>query len=184
MNEAKIFGLAGWSGSGKTTLILKVVESLIASGLSVSTLKHTHHNVDIDKPGKDTYRQREAGASEVMLASSRRWALMRELDGEAEWSVDQLVRKMSPVDLVIIEGFKSYPHPKVEVYRPALNKPLLCLDDPSIKAVATDDASAGTLKDLSAPLLDLNDTDAIVDFIMTETGLVRRSKKGEGLGAA
>src|SRR3954447_26811086 len=125
-----IFGLAGWSGSGKTTLLTGILPELAARGFSVSTIKHAHHEFDIDRPGKDSWRHREAGAREVMVASSRRWAVMRELRGAPERIFDELVARMPPVDLLLVEGWKRHPHPKLEVHRPALGKPLLYPDDP------------------------------------------------------
>ncbi len=157
----KIFGLAGWSGSGKTTLVKQVIPSLISRGLSVSTIKHTHHNFDIDKPGKDSYEHRVAGAQEVVITGAARWALLHENRGEAEPSIDDMLGRMAPVDLVLIEGFKSYPHPKMEVYRPEVGKPLLCVDDPSIVAVATT-----TELEVEIPRLPLNDIEKITDFIV------------------
>ena len=117
----QILGLAGWSGSGKTTLLTALLPLLTARGLRVSTVKHAHHGFDLDQPGKDSWRHREAGAHEVMIASSRRWALLHENEGE-EPSLAALLARLSPVDLVLVEGFKSYPHPKLEVHRPALGR--------------------------------------------------------------
>ena len=130
----RIFGLAGWSGSGKTTLLAAVIPDLVARGLTVSTIKHAHHEFDIDRPGKDSWRHREAGAREVMVASSRRWALMHELGEAPEPSLDELVARISPVDLLLVEGWKRHPHPKIEVHRPSLGKPLLYLGDPAAVA--------------------------------------------------
>lgn len=161
----RVFGLAGWSGSGKTTLLVKLLPELAARGLRVSTVKHAHHAFDVDKPGKDSWRHREAGAVEVMVASAHRWALMHEHrePGAPEPSLDELLRHMSAVDLVLVEGFKRYPHPKLEVHRPALGKPLLCRDDPSVVAVATD---APLPADVSLPTLDLGDAGAVAAFIV------------------
>src|SRR3546814_7799767 len=121
-----IVGLAGWSGSGKTTLLVRLLPELTARGIYVSTIKHAHHDFDIDRPGKDSFRHREAGATEVMVASGYRWALMREHRGGPEPTLPELLARMAPVDLMIVEGFKWDPHPKLEVHRPALGKPLLC----------------------------------------------------------
>ena len=121
----RIFGLAGWSGSGKTTLLAGILPELVARGLRVSTIKHAHHEFDIDRPGKDSWRHRQAGASEVMVASARRWAIMHELRGATEPTLDELVARMSPVDLLLVEGWKRHPHPKIEVHRPSLGKKLL-----------------------------------------------------------
>lgn len=159
---ARVFGLAGWSGSGKTTLLTHLLPALLQRGLAVSTIKHAHHEFDVDQPGKDSYRHREAGAVEVMVASSRRWALMHELRGAAEPALEELLQHMSPVDLVIVEGFKRATLPKLEVYRPALGKPLLALDDKDIVAVASDMPLAG----LALPCLALDDAAAIAAFII------------------
>src|SRR4029078_9135789 len=125
-----ILGLAGWSGSGKTTLINALIPELGARGLSASTIKHARHEFDIDRPGKDSWQHRQAGAHEVMVASSRRWALMHELQGAPEPTLDELMARMPPVDLLLVEGFKPDPHPKIEVHRPSIGKPLLYPDDP------------------------------------------------------
>jgi molybdopterin-guanine dinucleotide biosynthesis adapter protein len=134
----KTFGFAGWSGSGKTTLIERVVPLLTARGLTVSLIKRAHHEFDVDQPGKDSYRHRHAGCSEVMLSSSVRWALMHELRGTAELTLDELVARMSPCDLLIVEGFKRQPIPKIEVFRAANGKVPLHPDDPHVVAIATD----------------------------------------------
>jgi molybdopterin-guanine dinucleotide biosynthesis protein B len=161
----RIFGLAGWSGSGKTTLLAALIPELAARGLSVSTIKHAHHDFDIDRPGKDSWRHRQAGAGEVMVASARRWALMHELRGDAEPSLDELVTRLGPVDVVIVEGFKRHPHPKLEVHRPSLGKPLLYPDDPHIVAIASDEPFAAPL-----PLLSLGDPAAITGFMLDHLG--------------
>ena len=158
----KIFGFAGWSGSGKTTLIINLIPELVGRGLSVSTMKHAHHNFDIDQPGKDSYEHRQAGASEVMISASNRWALMHEVRENNEPSIDELIVRMTPVDLLLVEGFKSHPHPKMEVHRPVVGKPLLQINDPAIIAVASD----GKLNDLSVPIFNLNDIFGIADFII------------------
>lgn len=165
----KVFGFAGWSGSGKTTLLEKVLLRLTSQGWKVSTIKHAHHNFDIDKPGKDSHRHREAGATEVLIASGKRWALMHELRDEAEPTLEDLLPHMTPVDLLLIEGFKFHPHPKLEVHRPVVGKPLLWPDDPNIVAIASDVA----LPDSKIPVLDLNDAHAIADFIARTAGLTR-----------
>jgi molybdopterin-guanine dinucleotide biosynthesis protein MobB len=161
----RIFGLAGWSGSGKTTLLAALIPELTARGLSVSTIKHAHHDFDIDRPGKDSWRHRQAGAREVMVASARRWALMHELRGDPEPSLDELLTRLGPVDVVIVEGFKRHPHPKLEVHRPSLGKPLLYPDDPHIVAIASDEAFATPL-----PLLSLADPSAIAGFMLDHLG--------------
>ena len=158
----KLFGLAGWSGSGKTTLLTALLPLLVRLGLRVSTVKHVHHSVDLDQPGKDTHRHRLAGATEVALISASRWTLMHELREEPEPSPADLLQHMTPVDLVLIEGFKHGAHDKLEVHRPALGKPLLCLDDPHIVAVASDEK----LDDLPVPLLPLDNPKEIAAFII------------------
>ena len=139
----RIFGLTGWSGSGKTTLMTAVIPELIACGITVSTVKHAHHAFDLDQPGKDSWRHREAGAREVMIVSGCRWALQHELRGDAEPPLDELVARMMPVDLLLVEGFKFHPHPKIEIYRPSLGKPARYPDDPFVVAVASDEALSG-----------------------------------------
>jgi molybdopterin-guanine dinucleotide biosynthesis protein B len=163
----KIFGLAGWSGSGKTTLLRRLIPELGARGLSVSTVKHAHHAFDLDQPGKDSHTHREAGAREVLVSSSVRWALMHELRGAEEPSLEALLERLGPVDLVLVEGFKRSPLPKLEIHRPANGKPLLAPDDPSIVAVATDDPALA----VDRPLLALDDAAAIADFITRHLGL-------------
>ncbi|HXC90648.1 MAG TPA: molybdopterin-guanine dinucleotide biosynthesis protein B [Stellaceae bacterium] len=165
----RIFGLAGWSGSGKTTLMTALIPEFVARGIRVSTVKHAHHAFDVDQPGKDSWRHRQAGASEVMVVSERRWALMHELRGAPEPGLDELLARISPVDLVLVEGFKRHPHPKIEIYRPALGKPALYPDDPFVVAVASDERLTG----LAVPLLPLDDPPAIADFILRHGGLER-----------
>jgi molybdopterin-guanine dinucleotide biosynthesis protein B len=164
----KIFGLAGWSGSGKTTLMVHLLPELVGRGVKVSTVKHAHHDFEIDRPGKDSYEHREAGATEVMITGGKRWALMHEIREKAEPSVAELMRHMTLVDLLMIEGFKNDEHPKLEVFRAATGKPLLCTQDQNIVAVASDEALAG----LDIPQLDLNNVPAIADFIIDYCGLV------------
>jgi molybdopterin-guanine dinucleotide biosynthesis protein MobB len=161
----RVFGLAGWSGSGKTTLLAALIPELVSRGITVSTIKHAHHKFDIDQPGKDSWVHRQAGASEVMVASSRRFALMRELRDAPEPSLNELVARMAPVDLLLIEGFKHEPHPKLEVHRPSVGKPFLYPDDPHIVAIASDVALAAPL-----PVLPLADVAAIADFILGRMG--------------
>lgn len=141
----KVIGLAGWSGAGKTTLLTRLLPHLIGEGLRVSTMKHAHSHFDVDVPGKDSWHHRQAGATEVLVSSGRRWALMHELREAAEPSVTELLAKMSPVDLVIIEGFKSQPHPKIEIHRAANGKALMFPHDPTIVGVAADIEPATTL---------------------------------------
>ena len=175
----KIFGLVGWSGSGKTTLMTGLLPELIGRGLRVSTMKHTHHAFDMDKRGKDSYEHRAAGATEVLVTSSARWALLHELRDTPEPDIDELLGRMTPVDLVLIEGFKTYPHDKLEVFRRATGKDILCPRDPTIVAVASDESLSG----LEAPVLDLDDIPAIADFIVGHCGLRGRpSSPGDGGG--
>jgi molybdopterin-guanine dinucleotide biosynthesis protein B len=158
----RIIGLAGWSGSGKTTLLARAIPLLVARGLRVSTLKHAHHSFDLDQPGKDSHTHRAAGATEVLVGSANRWALVHELRGEPEPRLGNLLKKLSLVDLVIVEGYKREPHPKLEVYRAGLGKPLLHPDDPHIVAIATDQP----LPDARVPIVNLEDLDAIVDVLL------------------
>lgn len=167
-NAPRIFGFAGWSGSGKTTLLCAVIPHIVAAGFKLSTIKHAHHTFDVDQPGKDSFRHRSAGATEVMIASASRWALMHELRNQSEPEPEQLWSHMAPVDLILIEGFKRQPHPRLEVHRPALGKPLLCLDDERIVAIASD----APVPEATSPRLDLNDPPAIAQFIMRHVGLV------------
>ncbi|WP_290979364.1 molybdopterin-guanine dinucleotide biosynthesis protein B [Ferrovibrio sp.] len=157
-----VLGIAGWSGAGKTTLLEKLIPALVARGLRVSTIKHAHHSFDVDKPGKDSHRHRVAGASEVLISSAQRFALMHELRGAAEPSLADLLARLSPVDLVLVEGFKREGHAKIEVWRQCVGKPLLQPDDPAIIAVACD---AEPLH-LTAPRLDVDDVAGIADFIL------------------
>ena len=165
----KVFGLAGWSGSGKTTLVVRLIPALVGRGLRVSTMKHAHHNFDVDRPGKESYEHRAAGASEVLVTSGRRWALMHELREAPEPSVEALIGHMTPVDLLLIEGFKRQTHDKLEVHRPALGKPLLCTEDPHIVAVASD----APLSETGRPRLDLDDIEGIADFVVRHCGLTQ-----------
>ncbi len=157
----KTFGFAGWSGSGKTTLIEKLVPRFVKRGLRVSLIKHAHHTFDVDQAGKDSFRHRHAGATEVLVTSSRRWVLMHELRGNQEPSFDDQVKRLSPCDLLIVEGFKHAPIPKLEVWRAETGEGLLHPQDPHIVAVASD-AKVET----KLPLLDLNDDAAIAEFIV------------------
>lgn len=157
----KVFGLAGWSGSGKTTLLEKLIPVLVAHGIRVSTIKQTHHDVDLDQPGKDSYRHRAVGASEVLLTSSSRWALLHELRDEPEPALAQHLSRLSPCDLVLVEGFKQEAIPKLEIHRPGVGKPLLYPQDPHIIAIASDVAVEAPL-----PAFDLNNPTAIAGFIL------------------
>ena len=162
----KVFGFAGWSGSGKTTLIEKLIPRFTGAGLRVSLIKHAHHTFDVDHPGKDSYRHRHAGASEVLVTSSRRWVLMHELRGAAEPSFDEQVKHFSPCDLLLVEGFKHAPIPKLEVWRAATGEPLLHPNDPHIVALASDRRVETRL-----PQLDLDDDRSIAQFILAHLRL-------------
>jgi molybdopterin-guanine dinucleotide biosynthesis protein B len=157
----KVFGFAGYSGSGKTTLIEQLIPCFTEAGLRVSLIKHAHHGFDLDRPGKDSYRHREAGATEVFLVSSKRWVLMHELRDEPEPSLDEQLAIMAPCDLVLVEGFKYTAIPKIEVHRPANGKPLIYPENPNIVALASDVRLEAPL-----PWLDLNDPVAISGFIL------------------
>jgi molybdopterin-guanine dinucleotide biosynthesis protein B len=158
----RIIGLAGWSGSGKTTLITKVLPRLIARGQRVSTIKHAHHGFDLDQPGKDSFMHRTAGATEVVISSARRFAILHELRDDPEWDLPDLLGKLAPVDLVLVEGFKRDPFPKLEIHRAANGKPLLQPDDPHIVAIACDTA----LPHAKVPVIDLNDIERVVDVLL------------------
>ncbi len=166
----KVFGLAGYSGAGKTTLLEQLIPRFVAGGLTVSLIKHTHHNFDLDRSGKDSYRHREAGATEVMLVCDQRWVLMHELRGAPEPNFEEQVANLSPCDLLLVEGFKATPMPKLEVHRPANGKPFIWPSNPTVVAVATpepDDLPA----DCPLPRLALDDHDTIAKFILEQTGL-------------
>jgi molybdopterin-guanine dinucleotide biosynthesis protein B len=163
----KIIGLAGWSGSGKTTLLCKLIPALTARGYRVSTMKHAHHAFDVDQPGKDSYEHRAAGATEVMVTSAKRWALMHEHRGAPEPSVADLLPHMSAADLLIVEGFKHEAHEKLEVFRRGVGKPLLAAEDAKVVAVASD----GPVPETDRPVLDLDDVEAIADFVVRHCAL-------------
>ena len=156
----KIFGVTGWKNSGKTGLMERLITEFTALGLTVSSIKHAHHSFDIDHPGRDSYRHRDAGARQVLLASRNRWALMHELRDEDEPSLGDLLKQLSPVDLVLIEGYKRDRHPKIEAHRKETGQPLIAPEDETIVAVASDTSVA-----IDRPVLDLNDTAAIANFI-------------------
>lgn len=158
----KIIGLAGWSGAGKTTLVAKLLPVLIARGVSVSTIKHAHHAFDVDTPGKDSYVHRQAGAHEVLVASATRFALMAEHRAAVEPELPELLARLAPVDLVVVEGFKRHPHPKIEVFRAALGKPMLWPGDATIAAVASDCAVVGC----DRAVIGLDDVEAIADWVL------------------
>jgi molybdopterin-guanine dinucleotide biosynthesis adapter protein len=162
MEVMRVFGFAGWSGSGKTTLIERLIPQLRAKGLVISLVKHAHHDFDIDQPGKDSYRHREAGCQEVLITSAARWAMMHELRGAPELSLDAALARLSACDLALVEGFKRAPIPKIEVYRADVGKPMLHVGDTHIVAVATDAPLATQL-----PWFDLNDIPGIAAFVVT-----------------
>jgi molybdopterin-guanine dinucleotide biosynthesis protein B len=163
----KVFGFAGYSGSGKTTLIEQLIPRLVLAGLRVSLIKHAHHGFDIDRPGKDSYRHREAGASEVLVTSDQRWVLMHESRGELEPTLTEQLKRFSACDLILVEGYKREPIPKLEVYRRANDRPLLYPEDRNIVAIAADSAVKAPL-----PVLDLNDYDAIAEFLIRHMELL------------
>jgi molybdopterin-guanine dinucleotide biosynthesis adapter protein len=165
----EVFGFAGWSGSGKTTLIEQLIPRLRARGLVVSLIKHAHHEFDIDQPGKDSFRHRAAGCQEVLVTSAIRWALMHELRGDTELALADAVARLSPCDLVLVEGFKTAPIPKLEVFRGAAGKPLLYPLDPAIVAVATDSALVAPI-----PVYDIVNIDAIAALIADRCSLAAR----------
>jgi molybdopterin-guanine dinucleotide biosynthesis protein B len=158
-----VIGIAGWSGAGKTTLLTRVIPCLTVRGLRVSTIKHAHHGFDIDQPGKDSHTHREAGATEVLVSSARRFALMHELRGNREWTLDALLEKLSQVDLVLVEGFKTQAHPKLEVFRAAVGKPPLHPQDENIVAIASD----GDVK-AQVPVVSLDDIEAVADILVAK----------------
>ncbi len=166
----KVIGLAGWSGAGKTTLLTRLIPHFTAGGLRVSTIKHAHHNFDVDVPGKDSWVHRQSGATEVLISSSRRWALMHELRDASEPSLRDHLARMSSVDLVVVEGFKADTHPKIEIYRAANGKPLLFPDDPAIVGIATDQKI-----DARLPQAHLDDIPAIATMILNPRRPSRRS---------
>jgi molybdopterin-guanine dinucleotide biosynthesis protein B len=162
----RIFGFAGWSGSGKTTLIEQIIPRLVRRGLAVSLIKHAHHRFEFDQPGKDSYRHRHAGCNEVLVTSGTRWALMHELRGEPELSLERALARLSPCDLALVEGYKAYPIPKLEIWRAEVGKPLLHPRDPHILAIATDspqDLPPGAAARM--PVFALSDFDAVATFV-------------------
>ena len=162
----KVWGVVGWKNSGKTGLMERLVTEFVSRGLSVSTVKHAHHSFDVDHPGKDSYRHRQAGAQQVLLSSRNRWALMTELRGAEEATLEDLLAQLAPVDLVLVEGYKRDRHPKIEAYRAEMNHSLIATEDDTIRAVASD-----TPLEVARPLFDLNDTKAIADFVLSEVSL-------------
>ncbi len=164
MTAMRVIGLAGWSGSGKTTLVTKVIPVLVGRGLKIATVKHAHHDFDTDQPGTDSWLHRAAGASEVAVVSSRRWAIVHELGGEDEPPLIEMLEKLSPVDIVIVEGFKRHAHPNLEVYRAAVGRPLLHPDDDCIVAIATD----APMPQAQVPVVMLDDIEAIANVLQAE----------------
>lgn len=156
----RVIGFAGWSGAGKTTLLARLIPVLVGRGLRVSTVKHAHHGFDVDQPGKDSWVHREAGATEVLVGSARRWALMHELRDAPEPDLAALLSRLSPVDLVLVEGWKRGPHPRIEVHRAVTGKPLLYPDDPGIVAMA-----ATPVQTASIPVVGLDEVDAVADLV-------------------
>jgi molybdopterin-guanine dinucleotide biosynthesis protein B len=161
VNSARVLGLVGWSGSGKTTLITKLIPLLLSRGVRVATLKHAHHAFDVDQPGKDSYEHRKAGACEVIVSSARRWVQMHELGDAAEATLAQLLQRVSPCDLILVEGFKTHGHSKMEVFRQATGKTLLHPGDRRIVAIASDQK----FPNAGVPVVDLNDIAAVADLI-------------------
>jgi len=172
----KVIGLAGWSGAGKTTLLTRLIPHFTGEGLRVSVIKHAHHKFDVDVPGKDSWRHREAGAAEVLVASAQRWALMHELRGAAEPRLAQLLGKLSPVDLVVVEGFKREPLRKIEVHRAANGKPLLFPDDPGIVGIAAD-----TTVETRLPTVHLDDIPAVAVLMLRSAMPVEEAKAKSAL---
>jgi molybdopterin-guanine dinucleotide biosynthesis protein MobB len=163
----RLYGVTGWKNSGKTVLVERLVADISARGFTVSTLKHAHHGFDVDQPGRDSHRHRAAGAGQVLVASSARWALITELRGAPEPPLAELVERLDPVDLALVEGWKRDRHPKIETRRAGAAQELIALGDPTIEAVAADTALDG----LKVPVFDLDDVRAIADFILARTGL-------------
>ena len=163
----KIWGVVGWKNSGKTGLMERLVAEFVSRGLRVSTLKHAHHTFDVDYEGKDSHRHRTAGATEVLLASRNRWALMHELRDEEEETLEALLTRLSPVDLVLVEGYKRDKHPKIEAHRAETKNSLIAPGDPTVRAIASDSGAEAE----GRPTFDLNDTKGIADFIAGELGI-------------
>lgn len=162
----KVFGFAGWSGSGKTTLIERVIAHLAGNGVRVALIKHAHHAFDVDQPGKDSYRHREAGASEVLISSGKRWALMHELRGEAELTLAEAVDRFSACDLVLVEGYKREAIPKIEIWRAEVGKPLLFPTDPNIIGLASDDTLPSTVQEPAFARFGLNEVARLAEFAL------------------
>jgi len=169
MQDPRVLGIVGWSGSGKTTLLTRLIPLLVQRGLRIATLKHAHHEFDVDTPGKDSYVHRKAGASEVIICSATRWVQMHELGKEPEPTLAELLRRVNPCDLVLIEGYKHERHPKLEVYRAVVGKPPLYPQDPRVLAVATDTPLPGP----HPPSVDLNDAAAVADCVLAHAQPLR-----------
>jgi molybdopterin-guanine dinucleotide biosynthesis protein B len=163
----KIIGITGWSGSGKTSLIVRLIPELTKRGLSIATVKHAHHEFDIDKPSKDSYQHRMAGATEVVVSSARRWAIIHENRDDPEPSLEEILAKISPVDIVLVEGYKTESHFKIEVHRQTTDQDLICRQNNTIVAVASDARITG----LNIPVIDLNDTAMVAEFIAAQFGI-------------
>jgi molybdopterin-guanine dinucleotide biosynthesis protein B len=172
----RIIGLAGWQGAGKTTLLAKVIPRLVARGRTVSTVKHAHDGFDIDQPGKDSHTHRMAGATEVLIGSAKRFALMHELRGALEPPLTELLTRLAPVDLVIVEGYKTQPHPKLEVHRASVGKPLIYPNDSWIVAIASDQPLAGA----ALPVIGLDDIETIADVLLVESAPLDRVLSASG----
>ena len=169
MSEARVIGLAGWSGAGKTTLLARLIPELVGRGRRVATLKHAHHAFDVDHPGKDSYVHRQSGASEVIVSSSRRWVQIHEVGEGGEAPLPDLLRRLSPCDLVIVEGFKREAHPKLEVHRTANGRPPLHPDDPRIVGIASDTAFPAA----AVPVVPLDDVERIADLVLSRAEPLR-----------
>lgn len=161
----KVFGVTGWKNAGKTTLVSKLVTELTARGFTVSTIKRTHHNVDLDKSGTDSFAHRSAGAQEVMLASDKRYAILKEHQ-VAPPKLSDLLQRLNPVDVILVEGFKKEPHPKIECHRKGCEMPLIANNNSTVKLIATDE-----MLETEVPQVDINRIDEIADFVMDQTGL-------------
>lgn len=166
----KVYGVIGWKNSGKTGLMERLIAEIRARGLSVSSIKHAHHAFDIDQPGKDSFRHRQAGAGEVLLASARRWVLMHENENEEEPPLAALLARLSPVDLVLVEGYKRDAHPKIEAHRAATGQPLIAPDDPTVRTVASETVQGLAAMGWHGAAFDLNDAAGIADFILSDLG--------------
>ena len=163
----KIFAITGHKNTGKTNLLERVLKEMVSRGITVSTIKHAHHDTDIDHPGRDSYRHRQAGASQVILSTKNRWAIMTELRGSPEAKLENIIKSMNPVQLILIEGYKDNLYSKIETFRQEINKPLLARSNGTIKAVASDTS----IQDLKVPNFNLNDTKKITNFVLQEVGI-------------